>query len=383
MSDTKMPVQITSVDTLGPLPDLFRFNDGRRVATREDWERRRGELYDTAITLQYGTMPPPPEVFSVDLLNEAYDTVVSCRIEAGTGERTASFLMTVIKPAGMGPFPAAVDGDMCFGYPFDRAFTGAFTDNGMMLVLFNRTELAHDRNNAREGQLYEVYPELDFGAVGAWGWGYSRCVDALEQLGIADMGCIAFTGHSRGGKTAALAGALDTRATIVNPNDACAGACGCYRTHMTAIDEKGQPNRSETLEDLVTRYPFWMGPGLKAYGGREAELPFDTHYLKALIAPRVLLQTEAVSDIWSNPVGAMRSSLAAREVFGFLGVPENILWHWRSGFHYHDVRDVTLLVQVMRHYREGTPLPETVGQYPFALPEPGFDWRAPTGSVLG
>lgn len=383
MSEKASKVQITRVETLGPLPDPFLMENGRRVADETDWQIRRQELYTTAVSLQYGVLPPAPERFDIDLLNEAYDTVVSCRILAGTKESAAQFLMTILKPPGYGPFPAVVDGDLCFGYPYDRAFTDTFTANGIMLVLFNRIELAHDRNEVRDGQLYRVYPALDFGAVGAWAWGYSRCVDALERLGIADMDCIAFTGHSRGGKAAALAGAVDARAAIVNPNDACAGACGCYRTHMEAVDETGKPNRSETLEDLVTRYPFWMGARLKQYIGREQELPFDTHFLKALIAPRILLQTEAINDIWSNPVGALRTSLAAREVYGFLGAPQNIMWHWRSGFHYHDIRDITVLVQVLKHRQSGDPLPESIGQYPFETPSLGFDWRAPKGSVLG
>ena len=34
----------------------------------------------------------------------------------------------------------------------------------------------------RKGQLYDAYPDYTFGAIGAWAWGYSRCVDALEIL---------------------------------------------------------------------------------------------------------------------------------------------------------------------------------------------------------
>ena len=46
------------------------------------------------------------------------------------------------------------------------------------------------------------------------------------------MSCVTFTGHSRGGKTAALAGVLDERAAIVNPNETCAGSCALEITEI-------------------------------------------------------------------------------------------------------------------------------------------------------
>ena len=43
---------------------------------------------------------------------------------------------------------------------------------------------------------------LTFGALMAWAWGYLRVMDALEQLGLVDKSCVAYTGLSRGGKSA-------------------------------------------------------------------------------------------------------------------------------------------------------------------------------------
>ena len=51
---------VTKYNVLDKLPDPFLFDDGRRVATKEDWEARRTELYRSVIELQYGTMPPSP-----------------------------------------------------------------------------------------------------------------------------------------------------------------------------------------------------------------------------------------------------------------------------------------------------------------------------------
>ena len=47
-------MKITSYEVLGKLPDLFTFEDGRKVTSIADWEERRKEIYKTAVELQYG-----------------------------------------------------------------------------------------------------------------------------------------------------------------------------------------------------------------------------------------------------------------------------------------------------------------------------------------
>jgi hypothetical protein len=159
-------------------------------------------------------------------------------------------------------------------------------ESGFAWALFDRTEIAPDNKNAarEEGPLYKAYPDKTFGALAAWAWGYSRVVDALEIIGITDPDCIAFTGHSRGGKTALLAGALDPRARIVNPNNSGAGGSGCYRVRMRGTYQDGDEKRSETLRDLLKSFPFWFGPQMQHYTESEEHLPFDQHFLKALVA---------------------------------------------------------------------------------------------------
>lgn len=371
-------IQVTEYQVLGQLPSPFVFDNGAPVKTKEDWALRRKEIYRTAVELQYGTQPPKPEVFRVEPTYVS-DDGGSYRIIAGTKEKQVSFMMKIIRPVKVKtPTPVAVDGDFCFNYSHNSEYVNLFTDNGISLVLFNRTELACDEPiKERRGPLYEVYPDYTFGAIGAWAWGYSRCVDALEQIDGYDMSCVAFTGHSRGGKTAMLAGALDERAVIVNPNETNQGACSCYRINMKAITEKGNEFRNETLKDLCTRYGFWVGEGMQEYVGREQDLPFDAHLLKAMIAPRILLIGEAASDIWTNPIGSWQTSLAATKVFEFLGCKQNLLWYFRKGFHRHLPADISMLVEVIRHYREGAPLSDRYYKTPFKPTEPIFDFDIP------
>ena len=382
MSFDKSLIKITEYKVLGQLPDPFTFNDGTKLRTKEDWARRRKEIWEPTIELQYGTLPPKPEFLEVEpLYYGGRGKINSYRIITGTKAKPVYFTMMVMLPEEEGLWPAVVSGDLCFPYAFDIGYDKAFTDNNVALVVFNRCELAHDINTdpqPRKGRLYETYPEYDFGALAAWAWGYSRCVDALEQLDIVDMRCIAFTGHSRGGKTAALAGAVDERAVIVNPNATCAGACGCYRLHVKGITEDGDELPSETLDGMTRSFPFWLGPKMAEYRHREEELPFDAHFLKALIAPRVLFVSEAASDMWSNPVGSWVTTMAAKEVYKFLDAEENILWYFRKGYHYQKVEDCLQLVNIIHHVKYGEELNDKFFKLPFEEQELNFDWRCPT-----
>ena len=373
-------LHVTKYEVLGKLPDLFTFDNGAPVKTPADWGKRRGEIYKTAVELQYGTLPPAPEFLEVETLYIG-GKVRSYRIHTGTKARPVSFLMKLILPASGDNFPAIVDGDMCFPYHMNNDYLTAATDEGVAWVFFDRTELAHDiqGEGRRKGQLYDTYPDYTFGALGAWAWGYSRCVDALEIIcqnqkkPLIDLSLIAFSGHSRGGKTAALAGAVDTRAAVVNPNETCAGACGCYRIHMEGYCDGIPPFRSETLRDLWNNFGFWMGPDLGDYADREAELPFDAHFLKALVAPRVLFVSEAAGDIWSNPVGSWMTSMAAQKAFDLLGASNNLYWYFRPGTHYHDIQDVKMLVNIIKRQRDpSVPMSEGFFKTPFPPFEPIF-----------
>ena len=154
----KKLIEITQNKVLGKLPDPFTFDDGTRVKTADDWERRRKEIYKTAVELQYGTLPPDPEFLEVERIFAFKDSLFqSYRITTGTKQCPVSFTMMVMKPAGDGKFPTVVDGDLCFKYVFDKDFINEFTSNGIMLACFNRTELMPDNRGTDRniGQLHK------------------------------------------------------------------------------------------------------------------------------------------------------------------------------------------------------------------------------------
>ncbi len=398
-------IKITKYERSGMLPDPFLFDDGiRRVETVADWEERRKEIYKSAVELQFGTIAPEPEFLEVEPLYIAAKGKPSTyRIITGTRKSPVVFGMTLFR-AKSKYAPVVISGDLCFQYAYDKAYVGAFLNSDINLVLFNRTELAPDvalynlkdiqndesgehaigqavwdeiKGGNCGGQLKKAYPDYSFGTVGAWAWGYSRCIDALEKLGNVDLSLIAFTGHSRGGKTAALAGALDTRAKIVNPNASCMGGYSSYRMYMEAETESGEIKASETLGHIFNVFPSWMGNGLAKYIGHEEMLPFDSHFLKAMVAPRILFVSEAASDIMANPVGSYQTTEAAGEVYDFLGCPENLIWYFRGGTHSQTIEDISQLVNIINHVRNGEALNDKFFKLPFKCPDKAYSWEKP------
>ncbi len=344
---------------LGNLPDPFMGADGRRMTSIEQWPEQRRTLIGKTVPLLYGGMPPKPEVFRLTYLFNWHNRLYTYLIEAGTREKTVQLKLQLFVPEGDGPFPVVLDGDGCCHYMNDDVIK-MINDRGYIAAKFDRTELAKDNygDSSRDLGLYTVYPELSFGALAAWAWGYHRCVDAFERLDLVDSGCVAITGHSRGGKTTLLAAATDDRILFTQDNSSGAAGGGCFRYEQYADPEYVkkfalEDDRSERLADLLGPVPYWLGPDMPGYVGRETELPFDQHFLKAAVAPRWLLLNNTLDDIWANPNGAYQTYLAAKEVYAFLGAEDHIASVYRYGTHYHRPEDFLVFLDFIDCARQG------------------------------
>jgi (4-O-methyl)-D-glucuronate---lignin esterase len=366
------------------LPDPFLFNDGaRRVKTPQDWDARRAELLELFAANEYGHLPPPPAKMTfLPLQAHTYKPLaaphrqfkVICDPGEG-GEKISLVVDLILPPKGNGPFPVIVRGDWCWGKLSDD-ITRKILDRGYALVDFNRCELAPDLGVKQGDQtvaLYASYPGGDFGSIAAWAWGFHRCVDLLVTLPQIDKEKIAITGHSRGGKAALLAGASDSRIALTAPNNSGCGGAGCFRF----VGPDG-----ERIENITGTFPQWFTPRFRDYIGKDDQLPIDQHELKALVAPRALLTTEALGDLHANPSGTLITHRAAREVYAFLGHPERIGIHFRPGGHEHNADDFVVLLDFAdevffhkgSHDWNPNPFPE--------LPQ-AYSWRAPIPPATG
>lgn len=342
-------------------PGPLRFADGSEVKSPEDWRRRREEMLDLVMRYEYGRVPPPPgNVRAAKELESRQPATPGFRHRAvslvmGPDERIATIAHLYLPAKGEAPYPVIVR----FG--LDAGPAPQLTGRGYAYACFNHQLLDPDVEGGDVvGAAQTAYPDYDWASIAVWAWGACRVLDWLETVPEIDAEKAVITGHSRTGKTALLAGALDERWAIVAPNGSGCGGAGLFR---------GTEEGAETLEliTLPSRWKSWFHDDFGEFAGKEARLPFDQHFMRALVAPRVLISTDALGDTWANPPGTQRAWTAAQPAFDFLGVPGHNLCHFREGGHDQLEIDYAVLLDVADWHFRGKPLERGFSTRP--LPE--------------
>lgn len=331
------------------LPPLFRLQDGNWVKTADQWRQRREELKEIIQIYEYGRLPSRPDrtvVISTSNYVHPNLKIEGKRITLGVGPAAHLQMdIMVYVPENRGKRPAIVREEHRLGVSLQPK---EFVDAGFVYVEYAREDLDPDEANS-VGPAQAAYPNFDWATIAVWAWGAMRTVDYLETRADVDLSKIAVSGHSRGGKAALLAGALDERFRLVNANGSGAGGAGSFIISGP---------KCETLE-LITRpdrFGYWFHPNLRKFKDDTRLLPLDQHFLKALIAPRALICTEAVDDLWANPKGCKATSLAAQQAYQWLGAEEKNGLHFRSGGHANDPRDWKVFLQfALWHFEGKTP----------------------------
>ncbi len=273
----------------------------------------------------------------------------------------------MIIPNGPGPFPVILKNDRSI---FQVPIAEEIVNRGYIVADYARTDLDPDQNNV-VGPAQAAYPDYDWATLAVWAWGGMRVIDYLITLDCVDQHKIVFTGQSRGGKTALLAGAFDDRIAVTAPNGSGCGGAGSYRI-------LGQ--KPENLDDITkpSRFSYWFHPRLREFVNRENQLPFDQHYLKALVAPRALISLDALGDLWANPLGTQQTYRAAQDVFDFLDATEQNGIHFRTGGHAQNEQDFRALVDFADKVLFKKNPQRQFDQLPFPEAPLSHTWTAPT-----
>jgi hypothetical protein len=366
------PADVEKLPVIKELPDPFLKPEGTRLKTKQEWKQQRRWLLEQLLDFEYGNLPPAPHnVTGTEIASKPLEGLQALEKEIllsmGPKKAVQTHLILTL-PSGKGPFPMIVRGDLGWGRVAPE-IVEAVVKRGYGLAEFNRVEIAPD--SAERGGVYAAYPEYDGGRLAAWAWGYHRVIDFLVTQPFVDRKHIAITGHSRGGKATLLAGATDDRIALTAPNNSGCGGAGCYRL---------QGENSEDIAAILKNFPFWFHPGFSAFIGKVDRLPFDQHTLKALVAPRALLSTEGLGDLWANPSGTQQSYLAAKEVFDFLGAGDKIGIVFRPGKHEQNLEDWTALLDFSDRQFFDRPIVRRFDQRAFPDAPSAYSWKSPSTS---
>lgn len=217
---------------------------------------------------------------------------------------------------------------------------------GYAALAFHNGDVAPDTNTGNTQGVFALYEKpgqhaLDgWGTLSAWAWGASRVMDWIETEPLLDAKHVAVVGHSRGGKTALIAGVTDPRFAMVCSNDSgCSGA---------KLNKMNLPE-SESIGVINTRFSYWFCSNYIAWSNRDKAVPHDQDEFLALIAPRLLCVASATEDHWAGQRGefeaARRASVAWQEagtkglVADVFPAPEtplqegSVSYHLRTGKH--------------------------------------------------
>lgn len=347
------------------IPDVLQAADGSRITGVKEWEARRPEVVDMLQKEMFGYMPTHPKDLHFKVENE--DGAVfggkASRKEVKvflSADESVYFTMLMYVPNGVkGPVPAFLglnfqgnhticedpgvsvydtvkvastrfEGIKERGIASSRWPVEMIMDSGYALATIFYEDMACDIQGAPfDGILPMGYglgpgkePNTDFGKVReeshpsgsewgsicAWAWGLSCAMDYLVTDPALDPGRIVVLGHSRLGKTALWAAAMDKRfAMAVSSCSGCGGAALSRR------------NIGETLPAVRQNFPQWFTPEFDKYADDVAALPFDQHFLISLIAPRPVYITSATEDIWADPHGEFLSGKLASPVYALYG----------------------------------------------------------------
>ncbi len=314
--------------TIKNLPDPFLMHDGSRVKTPKDWLQQRDYLKAMLMHWEYGFRPPNPgnttgrEISSAS----AFDgKAIKKEIEISCGPVTGNeikFRVGLYIPVGDGPFPVIIKNDRSI---FNIPVSEEGVDRGYIMADYGRHDLDSDERES-VGPAQAAYPEYDWGTLMVWAWGTSRIVDWLETVDYADESRVVVTGHSRGGKTALLAAAYDERIAIAVPSGSGEGGSGSWKY-------LGEGAESKDVANWIEKRDYWVSPRYGEFLNQEDKLPYDQHFLKALVAPRPLMSTEGTGDVKANAFGNHQTNYGAQVIYDWLDAGDNLGLHFRPGGH--------------------------------------------------
>jgi len=277
----ELPPDFDSMPSVAGLADPLVMHEGSgetRIATVEQWRRRRELLRAEFEHWVYGRMPPPPGNLRAAVTGtqtEARVTVREVLLEFGPNH-AAQLHLHVFIPEGKGPFPVFLTNQ-----PRTSGWIYPAVRRGYVACTYDATDPVFGVTDDSDRYI-DIYPDYDFACIARWAWAAMRAVDYLTSIPEVNPHQIGITGHSRNSKQALVATAFDERIGAVVCSSGTTGECLPWRYTTDMFAGTG------SIESITggTHNTHWFQPRLRFFAGRENKLPVDQHMLMAMVAPR-------------------------------------------------------------------------------------------------
>ncbi|GHU14974.1 hypothetical protein FACS1894163_00230 [Spirochaetia bacterium] len=301
---------------------------GVRISSPGEWPKHREYLLDMLDYYLYGPMLPTPASVKGRVLSSEKrygGAVIAEEVELAC-DGDFSFKISIQRPNKPGRFPAEWETLCEYEY---------------VLVKIDVDCLAPDAP-AMKGPVYTAFPEYKGTSIMAWAWGIMRANDYLVQRDYIDPEKLCAAGCSRLGKQTLCTAVHDERIKVAGVFSACCGGTAALRITGTPEGPTLDPSVCETLGYMMAAFPYWLWRNMLPFAGNrppyeigyEYRLPFDMHFARAVLAPRCVFDSMGTGDNWNNPYGDYGAHLATKEVYQFLGAPEdNLGYYYRPGGH--------------------------------------------------
>jgi len=275
-----------------------------RINTREKLESARDSIHrEFLFMIGLDPLPPraPLEMTHVRTVERKEYTIDVLHYQSLPGFYVTANLYKPKK--GKGPFPAVVWGP---GHSNDNSGAKALRQNyaipwvrdGYICMVVDPIQVAEVfgvHRGTSSWRLYDWYAR-GYTPIGIEVWNAMRAVDYLQSRSDVDGTRLTINGVSGGGHLSWMAGAADSRFTVVQP----VAGTSDIQTHV-----------SHNLQDMHCNCAYFINT-----------YRHDWPTLAALIAPRPLLMHNSTEDGYYPQVGYLNVLERAKEIYGWFGVAE-------------------------------------------------------------
>lgn len=319
------------------LPNPLLFDNGTKVKSKKDWEKRKVELKEHFDSEVYGRIPEDIPGVTWEIVEEKdslfgqvnarYKKLIGHVDNSSYPAIQVAIEMRMATPLESNtPVPLIMQFSWIWPASMQRpkpegpTWQEQLLSEGWGFAMLIPTSFQADNGaGLREGIIGLVnkgQPRKldDWGTLRAWGWGASRALDYFETDPRVNAEKVGIEGLSRYGKAALVAMVGEPRFAIGFIASSGAGGTKIFRRVY-----------GEQVENLASSGEYhWFTPNFIKYAGplTPMDLPIDAHEMLALCAPRPVFISSGDPDVeghWIDAVGMFKTAVAATPVYELLG----------------------------------------------------------------